>query len=85
EKEAVPLIKALRLKGIRLERDYGAKGIKAQMKRADKLGAKFVLILGDDELSSNSITVKNMENGEQEKNPVSMIEERLEALMKGKT
>ena len=85
EKEAVPLIKALRLKGIRLERDYGAKGIKAQMKRADKLGAKFVLILGDDELSSNSITVKNMENGEQEKNPISMIEERLEALMKGKT
>src|SRR3989344_932572 len=75
EKEAVPLIKAIRLKGIRLERDYGTKGIKAQMKRADKLGAKFVLILGDDELSSNSITVKNMENGEQEKKPISMIEE----------
>jgi len=85
EKEAVPLIKALRLKGIRLERDYGAKGIKAQMKRADKLGARFVLILGDDELSSNSITVKNMENGEQEKNPISMIKERLEALMREKT
>ena len=71
----------LRDQGIRLERDYGSKGIKAQMKKADKLGARFVLILGDDELAANSITIKNMESGEQEKVPLNQAEERLKLLM----
>lgn len=81
EKTAIPLIKMLRDQGIRLERDYGSKGIKAQMKKADKLGARFVLILGDDELAANSITIKNMESGEQEKVPLNQAEERLKLLM----
>lgn len=81
EKEAVGLIKRIRAKGMRIESDYGSKGIKPQMKRADKLGAKFVLILGDDELAAESIAVKNMENGEQEKIPLNQAEERLKLLM----
>jgi histidyl-tRNA synthetase len=81
EKTAIPLIKMLRDQGIRLERDYGSKGIKAQMKKADKLGARFVLILGDDELAANSITIKNMQSGEQEKVPLNKAEERLKLLM----
>lgn len=81
EKTAIPLIKTLRQKGMRLERDYGNKGIKSQMKRADKLGARLVLILGDDELAANSIAIKNMESGEQEKVSLDRVEERLKALL----
>ena len=81
EKTAMPLMKTLRSQGMRLERDYGSKGIKAQMKKADKLGARFVLILGDDELAENSITIKNMQSGEQGKVPLNQGEERLKLLM----
>ena len=39
--------------------------LKAQMKYAGKMGCKKVLIVGDDELASGQMTLKNMENGEQ--------------------
>jgi histidyl-tRNA synthetase len=80
EQEAIELIKKIRANGIRLERDYSSKSIKSQMKRADKLGARFVLILGDDELASGSIMIKNMQSGEQEKIPLDKVEERLRSL-----
>ncbi|MBI5047624.1 MAG: histidine--tRNA ligase [Deltaproteobacteria bacterium] len=81
EKAAMPMIKTLRSQGIKLERDYGNKSIKLQMKRADKLGAKLALILGDDELASHNITIKNMEGGEQEKVSLDKVEERLRILL----
>jgi len=81
EKAAIPLMKTLRSNGIRLERDYGNKTIKSQMKRADKLGAKVVLILGDDELASNDITIKNMQSGEQEKVALDRVEDRMKELL----
>jgi len=81
EKKGLGLIKILRSHSIKIERDYGSKNIKAQMKRADKLGAGFVLILGDNELASGDITIKNMENGEQEKIPFNKVEERLKAVL----
>ena len=81
EKEAIGLMKRIRRQRIRLERDYGSKSIKSQMRRADKLGAKIVLILGDDELASHSITIKNMEKGEQERVSLDEIEERIEGLL----
>jgi histidyl-tRNA synthetase len=81
EKKGLGLIKTLRSHSIKIERDYGSKNIKAQMKRADKLGADFVLILGDNELASGDITIKNMENGAQEKIPFNKVEERLKAVL----
>ncbi|MBI5328613.1 MAG: histidine--tRNA ligase [Deltaproteobacteria bacterium] len=82
EKEAVGLIKRIRTSGIRLERDYSSKSIKSQMKRADKLGARYVLILGDDELSSCSIIIKNMQSGEQEKVALDRVEDRMKELLR---
>jgi len=80
ERAATPLIKRLRSSGIRIERDYGNKSIKSQMKRADKLGAGLVLILGDNELASGNIIIKNMQSGEQEKIPLNKVEEKLQTL-----
>ncbi len=42
-----------------------ATSLKAQMKKADKSGAEFTVILAEDEVNNNTITVKNMKTGEQ--------------------
>ncbi|QEY35312.1 histidine--tRNA ligase [Caproiciproducens galactitolivorans] len=46
--------------------DLNDRGLKAQMKYADKIGAKYTLVLGDNELESKKAMVKNMKTGEKE-------------------
>lgn len=46
--------------------DLNDRGLKAQMKYADKIGAKYTLVLGDNELKSKKAMVKNMKTGEKE-------------------
>jgi histidyl-tRNA synthetase len=65
EKEVTQLLYQLRLHGIKAEKDYLGRKIKAQMKSADRFQAKRVAILGEDELSRGEITVKMMATGEQ--------------------
>lgn len=62
---SVGLLQQLRLAGISAERDYLNRKIKAQFKAADRLKAKYVAVLGDEELKNNIINLKNMETGEQ--------------------
>ena len=54
----------LRQMGICAQRDTNARSLKAQMKYADKLGARYSVVLGDDELKNNTATLKNMQTGE---------------------
>ncbi|ULT55789.1 histidine--tRNA ligase [Neobacillus drentensis] len=61
----VGLLQQLRTAGFSAERDYLDRKIKAQFKAADRLKAKYVAVLGDDELKNNKINVKNMATGEQ--------------------
>ncbi len=61
----VALLQKLRLAGFSAERDYLNRKIKAQFKAADRLNAKYVAVLGDDELKNNVINVKDMATGEQ--------------------
>jgi histidyl-tRNA synthetase len=63
--EASGLAYSLRTSGISVEMDYMDKKMKAQFKAADRLQAKFVLVLGEDELKVNKISVKDMSTGEQ--------------------
>ena len=62
---AQKLVNDLRHKGISAEKDLMARSLKAQMKYADKLGTQYTIVLGDDEISSGIVNVKNMLNGEQ--------------------
>jgi histidyl-tRNA synthetase len=55
----------LRKNGISAQTDLMGRSIKAQMKHADKLGVKYVLVLGDDELASGQGSFKNMQTGAQ--------------------
>lgn len=67
-KNAAPaLIHKLRAKGIVVDADYMNKKMKAQFKAADRLGAKYAIILGEDELQENIVLIKDLESGEQQK------------------
>ncbi|MFJ5621716.1 histidine--tRNA ligase [Peribacillus loiseleuriae] len=61
----VKLAYDLRNAGFTVEKDYSDRKVKAQFKSADRLEAKFVAVLGDDELENGKINVKNMATGEQ--------------------
>lgn len=60
---AVKTVMALRQNGVRAETDIMDRGIKAQMKYADRSGAEFVIVLGDDELDKGTAIVKKMSDG----------------------
>ncbi|MCR5826632.1 MAG: histidine--tRNA ligase [Oscillospiraceae bacterium] len=64
---AVSLATTLRSRGLRTQLYNEAKKFKAKMNYADKLGVPFILILGEDELASGVVTLKNMLTGEQQK------------------
>ncbi len=61
--KAFELTCKLRQAGITADFDHMGRGIKAQFKYADKIGAKFVAVIGSNELSSNVVKVKNMQDG----------------------
>lgn len=50
--------------GIAADRDLCARGLKAQMKYADKIGAQYSIVLGDDEIANGKAVLKNMKTGE---------------------
>jgi len=62
---AMKLANSLRKEGFWAEYDTVGRGLKAQMKYSDKLGADFTLVLGDNEINSKSAKLKNMKSGEQ--------------------
>ncbi|MBQ9757754.1 MAG: histidine--tRNA ligase [Clostridia bacterium] len=64
DKMAQKLIFELRTKGIHAQQDLCGRSLKAQMKYADKLAAKFSIVIGDDEIANNKGNLKNMGTGE---------------------
>ena len=63
---AQKLVNELRSKGVSAEKDLMSRSLKAQMKYADKIGAEYTAVIGDDEISAGKITLKNMKTGEQQ-------------------
>ena len=64
--QAYRLASRLHLEGIRAEIDYEGKSLKSQMRRADKLKARYVLILGEDELKRGKAALRDMKDKSQE-------------------
>ncbi|MBE6757857.1 MAG: histidine--tRNA ligase [Ruminococcaceae bacterium] len=56
----------LRAGGVAVETDLCGRGLKAQMKYADKIGARYVIVVGDNELESGRVQLKDMKNGTSE-------------------
>ena len=63
--EVFELASELRAQGIRTERSFGGGSMKSQMKRADRSGAAFVLLLGDDEAAKGVVSVRHMAESRQ--------------------
>jgi len=59
------VLSKLRRKNISATMDFAKRSIKAQMKQAAKSGAKFAVIIGDEEVKNSTVTLKNMETSEQ--------------------
>ena len=63
-KRAFVMIQELRNQGFVVEQSYGDRGLKGAMKAADKSGARFSIVLGDAELSTGSVELKDMATGQ---------------------
>lgn len=62
---ATLLARKLRTKGKRVYLDFDERSLKSQMRLADKLGAKWAIIIGDEELKSGTVVVRDMSTKEQ--------------------
>ncbi len=65
-KEAYRIVNQLHREGIRAELDYEGKSLKSQMRRADKLKARYTLLLGEEELKRGKAVLRNMGTKSQE-------------------
>ncbi len=74
KKIAFELMIQIRDKGMWIEMEYENKSLKAQMKRADKIRAKNVLILGEDELRSEKAILRDMRTGHQKEISINIKE-----------
>ncbi len=63
--EALRLLRELRQAGLPAQMEFEARGVRAQMKRADRLAARVTLIVGGDELARGEVTVRDMKTGDQ--------------------
>ena len=63
--KAVEIVKDMRAEGFTALMDLNQRSIRAQMKYADKLGAKFNIVIGDNEVKNGTAKLKNMSTGEE--------------------
>lgn len=70
----------LRQQGFVVETSYGDRSLKGAMKAADKSGARFAIVLGDSEIDSDSVEIKNMASGDAESVTLSALANKLKEL-----
>lgn len=77
QRAAFILMTRLQRRGVRVEMDYAGRSLKAQIKRADKLGAAHTLIIGETELADGAGVLRDMTSGDQERLVLSAAEDLL--------
>ncbi|WP_196603842.1 histidine--tRNA ligase [Pectinatus haikarae] len=77
EQPAFKLLQQLRDKKLSALMDYAGRSMKAQMKQANKNGAKYAVIIGDDELANESATVRNMTDSAQTTVPFASLIDKI--------
>jgi histidyl-tRNA synthetase len=75
--EGVKIINNIREKGYSVDMDFDLGSVKSQMKKANRFKAKLALIFGQNELDKKSVTIKDMDKGNQELVPFSRLMEKL--------
>ncbi len=79
---ALEIVQALRRQGFTVERDYLNRKLKAQFKSADTFGAKVLITLGESEIESKQVTVKNNQTREELIVDLNQIQEDFQAIFK---
>lgn len=74
----VVLAERLRRVGLRVELDYMERSLRAQMRQANRLGAKSVLIIGDDEAAAGTVQLRDMESGAERTVGIDEVEHALD-------
>ena len=80
---ALCLTRVLRQEGLIVEMDPEGRSLKSQLKQADRLKALYTLIIGDNEISSGKLILRNMSTGSQEEIPLEGVQEALIMRLKG--
>jgi len=75
------LVMELRKAGISADIDYEGRSLKAQMRAADKIGARLAALIGEDEIKNHSITVRNMRTKEQSNIPEGSFVSEIERML----
>ncbi|WP_010531091.1 histidine--tRNA ligase [Lentibacillus jeotgali] len=83
EQASVKILHNLRKKGVQIDRDYQGRKMKSQFKAADRYHAKYVLVLGENELKQQIINVKEMATGDQEEVSLAELPEFLYGKLSG--
>lgn len=83
QKYAYQLCNRFRMEGLQTEMDYTAKGLKSQMKRADRLKCRKVLIIGEREIESRQADLRDMHSKEQIKVNLDNVEELTGSIVAG--
>lgn len=78
--KAVSFVSQLRQNNISAEMDYLDRKVKAQMKSADRLNAKFSVVIGDNELATGKVSLKYLANGTQQELALDEIVEQFEEI-----
>jgi histidyl-tRNA synthetase len=76
---AVQLTGNLRTQGLSTDISFDSRSMKAAMKGADRCGARFAVIIGEDEVGSGTVVIKDLESGEQQSVPLDLC---LQTLLK---
>ena len=84
-REAFRISYTLNRAAVRTMMDYEGRSLKAQMRRADKNGARYVLILGEDEQRAGKAILRDMADGRQEEIPLPSICEHILGKIQGET
>jgi histidyl-tRNA synthetase len=77
EAEAFGLTSALRDEGVAAEMDHQGRSLKSQLKQANRMGARYVVIVGPEEISAGQVTLRDMGTSEEERLPISGLAEAL--------
>ena len=82
KKNAVALTQTLRLNGFRVDTDYMNKNLKSNFKQADRLNSEYIIIIGENEVQNNELTIKNNQTREEFKvkmeDIISFLDERID-------
>ncbi|MGV8082401.1 MAG: histidine--tRNA ligase [Coriobacteriia bacterium] len=79
--EAFEILSALRDAGLAAEMDHQGRSLKSQFKQADRLGAKFVAIVGPEELADGEVKLRDMGTKEESRVPLGDLADRLRQLL----